>query len=84
MLFIAAIVALGLLATTPAMAKGKSDGTFPSKGEGAVHSNAPSTGTQMKGKERAMEVGKGKKKGLYKQKQPKTEQLESAPVKEKE
>lgn len=41
-------------------------GTFPGKGESTEQSNAPSTGTQMKGKERAMEVGHGKKKGLYK------------------
>lgn len=42
---------------------------FPGKGESTEHSNAPSTGTQMKGQERAMEVGKGKKKGLHKEEQ---------------
>ncbi|MDP2600543.1 MAG: hypothetical protein Q8P84_07430 [Deltaproteobacteria bacterium] len=41
--------------------------SFPGKGQGSVHSNAPSTGSQVKGKERAHEVGKDKKKGLDKQ-----------------
>lgn len=57
------------LGTGVAFAKGGYQGEhqgFPGKGEGAVHSNAPSTGTQVKGKERAMEVGKGKELGLHK------------------
>lgn len=53
-------------------------GEFSGKGEGSAHSNAPSTSTQMKGEERAMEVGQGKKKGLYK-KQP-GEELPPEPV----
>lgn len=57
------------LAGSPLFAKGGAKGGdkgFPGKGESASHSNAPSTGTQVKGKERAMEVGQGNKKGLYK------------------
>lgn len=56
---------------SPLLAKGGGRGGdkgFPGKGQGAIHSNAPSTGTQVKGKARAMEVGHGKKKGLYKEK----------------
>ena len=41
--------------------------SFPGKGQESVHSNAPSTGSQVKGKDRAQEVGKGQKKGLEKQ-----------------
>lgn len=53
-------------------------GGFPGDSQGSAHSNAPSTSTQMKGEERAMEVGQGKKKGLYK-KQP-GEELPPEPV----
>ncbi|OGQ57230.1 MAG: hypothetical protein A3I75_04910 [Deltaproteobacteria bacterium RIFCSPLOWO2_02_FULL_50_16] len=75
--------ALGLLLTLPvssAAEEGHKEGR-PTKGEEAVHSNAPSTGTQTKGKERALEVGKGEKKGLHKD-QKNEKQKKEKPKKE--
>lgn len=67
------LVSLGLSeASALGAQKGKGRGRdrereriFQGRGQSGMHSNAPLTGTQVRGKERALEVGKGKKKGLH-------------------
>ncbi len=68
--FVVALAICGL--TLPVSAKNKGEG-HPGKGQSVEKSNAPSTGTQVKGKERAAEVGEGEKKGLDHEKKAKKE-----------